>query len=241
MSVERDAILASLQAVAAERKHRSEVPVLDAKVVALKAFQQHRFSRTYADLLLTERYGPAARFFLDELYGPADFTRRDAQFARVISGLVKLFPKDVVDTVAKVAELHALSETLDTAMAQLLGGPDIAAVDYVRAWQGVGRAADRRRQIDLTVEVAVRLAHVTRIPLLRKALYVMRAPARAAGVAELHQFLETGFETFRAMNGATEFIATVQSREQAFADALFAVDAVNPSGGSFGSGPLAVL
>jgi hypothetical protein len=43
------------------------------------------------------------------------------------------------------------------------------------------------------------------------------------------------------MNGASEFIATVQSREQAFADALFAVDAVNPSGGSFGSGPLAVL
>ena len=241
MSVERDAILASLQAVTAERKRRLEVPVLDAKVVALKVFQQRRFSRTYADLLLTKRYGPAARFFLSELYGPADFTRRDAQFARVISGLVKLFPKDVVDTVAKVAELHALSETLDTAMAQLLGGPDIAAVDYVRAWQGVGRAADRRRQIDLTVEVAVRLDHVTRIPLLRKALYVMRAPARAAGVSELQQFLETGFETFRAMNGANEFIATVQSREQAFADALFAADAVNPSCGGFNSGPLAVL
>ena len=241
MSVERDAVLASLQAVAAERRHRSEAPALDAKVVALKAFQQRRFSRTYADLLLTDRYGPAARFFLAELYGPADFTRRDAQFARVVSGLVRLFPKDLVDTVAKVAELHALSETLDTDMGRLLAGPDIADVDYVRAWQRVGRAADRRRQIDLTLEVAARLDRVTRMPLLRNALYLMRAPARSAGVSELQRFLETGFETFRAMKGASEFIATVQSREQAFADAVFAADAVNADRGSFTVGPLAAL
>ena len=79
MPVERDAIRASLQAVAAERRDRSEFPCSTRKVVALTAFQQHRFPRT---LLLTECYGLAARSFLFELHGPADFTRRDAQFAR---------------------------------------------------------------------------------------------------------------------------------------------------------------
>ena len=74
-------------------------PELQAKVLLLKAFQRQRFARTYEDLLDTPRYGAAARFFLDELYGPTDFTRRDAQFARVVPALVRLFPPEVVETV----------------------------------------------------------------------------------------------------------------------------------------------
>jgi hypothetical protein len=241
MSARSDSILASLKAVDAERRHRSEAADLDAKVAALKTFQQRRFSRTYADLLLTDRYGPAVRFFLEELYGPNDFTRRDAQFARVVSGLVRLFPQEVVDTVASVAELHALSEELDTAMATRLAHPDIVAADYVRAWQEVGRAADRQRQVSLTLDVANRLDRFTRIPMLRRSLHLMRAPARAVRVAELQRFLEMGFDTFRAMNGALEFVAIVRAREQAFADVLFATDAADLGRGSPAAGALAAL
>jgi hypothetical protein len=240
MPATRDSILASLEAVGAERRQRADVPGLDARVAALKAFQQRRFARTYADLLESARYGPAARFFLEELYGPGDFVRRDAQVARVISGLVKLFPPDVVDTVADVAALHALSETLDTAMAKGLGESIIAA-EYVRAWQVVGRADERRRQIALTMDVATRLDRFTRKPLLRHALHLMRGPARAAGVAELQRFLETGFDAFRAMNGAGEFIALVRSREQAFADELFAADPAGLASAGVLTGALVAL
>ncbi len=61
----------------------------------------------------------AARFFLDDLYGPEDFTRRDEQFARVVPGLVRLFPQEIVGTVISLGELHALSEQFDTAMARV--------------------------------------------------------------------------------------------------------------------------
>jgi hypothetical protein len=238
MSADRDGILGNLHAVEAERRRRSEHADLALKVVALKAFQQRRFTRTYADLLATERYGPACRFFLDELYGPRDFTHRDEQFVKIVSGLVTFFPPGVVATVASVAQLHALSELLDTAMAERLRDAQIAAADYVRAWQAVGRPADRHRQITLTVGVAKTLDRVTS-PLMRKGVRAMRLPARAAGLTDLQRFVEAGFDAFVAMHGAKEFIATVQSREEAFAAAVFAADPA--AAGVLGAGLLADL
>lgn len=214
-------ILDHLNTVDVERRRRSALAGLQAKVVALKAYQQRRFSRTYADILHTARYGPAARFFLDELYGPSDFTRRDAQFARVVPALVRLFPTEVVKTVATLAELHALSESLDTAMAAELAGRLVTGRTYIQAWQRTGRAADRQGQITLTLRVAGELDLLTRKPLMRNSLRLMRAPARAAGLAELQRFLEAGFDTFRTMRGAEEFMEIVESRERALASSLF--------------------
>ncbi len=215
-------ILGHLKVVDAECQVRAADPELNARVVALKAFQQRRFSRTYADLLASTRYGAASRFFLEELYGPDDFTRRDTQFARMVPAMVRLFPNQIVATVSDLAELHASSERLDSAMGAQLEREQITASDYIGAWQRVGRAPERERQIGLTLRVATDLDELTRKPLLRNSLRLMRGPARAAGLAELQRFLETGFDTFRAMNGAEDFIALVASRERTLARVLFA-------------------
>ena len=241
MSVTAEAILANLKIVADERAVRAAEPALEAKVLALKEFQQRRFSHTYADLLSTDRYGAAARFFLEELYGPDDFSRRDTQFARVVPALVRLFPSEVVQTVATLARLHALSERLDTAMATHLEAAQIDAHRYIRAWQATARADDRDSQIALTLEVASRLDQFTRKPLLRNSLRLMRGPARAAGLAELQSFLESGFDTFRAMKGAQEFIHMVGTRERALASSLFQADAAEAGAGSATAQALANL
>ena len=224
MSVAAEAILANLQIVADERAVRLAAPGLPEKVAALKEFQQRRFSHTYADLLKTKRYGPASRFFLDELYGPGDFSRRDTQFARVVPALVSLFPNEIVQTVATLAQLHALSESLDTVMAANMDAAAITPERYIQAWQATARAADREAQIVLTLEVASRLDRVTRKPLLRNSLRLMRGPARAAGLVDLQQFLERGFDTFRAMSGAQEFVTVIESRERVLAASLFQAD-----------------
>jgi len=222
MSAPAAAIAAQLRVVEAERQRRIEVPDLLARVTALKAFQQRRFSHTYADLLASARYGSAARYFLAELYGPGDFTTRDAQFARVAPAIARLFPDQVAETVAILAELHALSETLDTDTALHLPDGPVAPLDYVRAWQGAGRAPDRERQIELTLRIAAQLDRITRMPMLRNALRLMRGPARAAGLWELQRSLETGFDVFRDMKGAQQFIDLIGARERALAAALFA-------------------
>ncbi|HEU4458984.1 MAG TPA: hypothetical protein VFR90_07665 [Methylibium sp.] len=215
------AILRSLAIVEAERTRRAGDARLAARVPPVKAFQQARFEATHADLLQSARYRDAARFFLDELYGPEDFTRRDAQFARIVPALVRLFPQGIVDTVATLAELHALSEELDTAMALALPADGLDADGYVAAWRAVGRRADRERQIALVMDVGHALDRITRAPMLVASLKLMRGPARAAGLSELQSFLERGLDTFRAMGGAGEFMQRIEARERTLLDRLF--------------------
>jgi hypothetical protein len=221
MSPDGTQILHHLGLVATERQRRARDPALALRVRTVKAYQHQRFTKTYADLLASARYAKAARFFLDELYGPSDFSARDDQFARVVPALVRLFPHEIVATVRALAELHGISEALDTAMAEACPGPTLDAPAYCRAWQAVGRAADRERQIALMLAVGGALDRYTRNPVLRHTLRLMRGPARAAGMGALQTFLENGFDTFREMRGAQTFLDTVASRERALAAALF--------------------
>lgn len=220
-----ESLLNELRAVDAERARRGADPGLEARVQALKTWQQRRFAHTYADLLANPRYEAATRFFLHELYGPDDYRQRDAQFARVIPTLTRLFPEEVVDTVAKLARLHALSERLDTRMAEHLPSADITAPGYAAAWRACGEPASRQQQIELTMAVGESLDRLTRKPLLRQTLKLMRGPAQMAGLGALQAFLESGFDTFRAMRGANEFLSTVRQREDTLARGLFQADA----------------
>lgn len=214
-------ILTHLNAVQAERERRRQSPELHARVQAIKDYQQRRFAATYDDLLANPRYRPAARFFLDELYGPEDFSQRDAQFARVVPALVRIFPNDIVATVATLTTLHSLSESLDSEMGERIASTDMNAMRYTDAWQATARNADRQSQIDLMLSVGSSLDKLTRKPLVRASLLMMRGPARAAGLGQLQTLLETGFEAFRSMKGAQEFLDIVRQRETDLCAALF--------------------
>jgi hypothetical protein len=225
-------ILQSLAAVDGERRRRAAAPTLAADVVAVKAYQQRRFARTHASLLAHPRFGRAANFFLNELYGPQDFTQRDAQFSRMVPALVRLFPADTVGTVESLAAVHALSERLDTAMAVHLAGAAPSRASYVRAWQATGEPEARARQIELVMSVGEALDRHTRSFVLRASLKAMRGPARAAGMGALQTFLESGFDAFGAMGGAKEFLAAIHARETALVARLFDPAAVAAAAGS---------
>jgi hypothetical protein len=220
-----ESIQASLNSVKALRAVHSRQHTLAQRVRALKGFQHARFSATYEDLLTSPRYGPAARFFLDDLYGPHDFTERDAQFSRIVPALVRLFPEEIVRTVHDLAVLHALSEELDARMAQSPAWAAEATLDaelYRKIWRNVGCEADREQQIELMLRVGEALDAFTRNPWLRHSLRLMRVPAAAAGLSELQRFLETGFDTFKAMRGGRELLDTIARRERQLAAQLFA-------------------
>ena len=229
-----DFIQDQLRIVETERATRAVEEGLNAKVSAIKKFKQQRFRHTYADLLLSQRHGAACRFFLEELYGPDDFSQRDAQFARVVPSLVRLFPEAIVDTVAALAALHAMSEQLDTEMGRRLARPLVDAASYISAWQATGQRAQRNTQIELTLGIARSLDSLTRKPLLRNGLRLMRPAARAAGLGDLQRFLERGFDTFRSMKGSQEFVEIVEHRERRLAVALFSASVLqSPGGGNY--------
>jgi hypothetical protein len=137
--------------------------------------------------------------------------------------MVRMFPGSVVTTVEQLAELHALSEQLDSRMALALAPQaPLDAHSYGEAWRAVGEAALRERQIELVGLVGHSLVRYTTHPTLGSALRLMRLPARAAGLSALQAFLERGFDTFGALPDAPGFIATVLQREREQAARFFA-------------------
>jgi hypothetical protein len=214
-------ILGHLAQVAAERARRGSDAEHAERVAAIKRFQHARFEATYRDMLESPRYSNAARFFLEDLYGPHDFSQRDGEFARIVPALVRLFPREIVSTVESLAALHQLSEFLDGRMADSLSGLPVTGAGYGEAWRAVGRPADRERQVDLMLSVGRALDRYTRKPLLRQTLRLMRGPAQAAGLAALQRFLERGFDTFAQMRGAGAFLELIAVRESALAAKLF--------------------
>lgn len=140
-----ESILRQMRLVQQLRDQRHLTAGLDHAVSALKRYQQQRFAHSHADFFSSARYGPGIRFFLSELYGPGDFSNRDAQFSRLIPTLVKLFPQEIVNTVQTLADLHALSELLDNEMGLRLNGKPLTAAAYAQAWQAVGCPDERER------------------------------------------------------------------------------------------------
>ena len=209
------------------RQHLETVAALRAQPAAdlpsIKRLQAQRFQATYADLLGTARYQPATRFFLDELYGDHDFAQRDAQFGRIAGAIERLFPPAVVQLAVDMAQLHALTESLDAEMARHWCGltETTPAARYVAAWRLTGQRSQRERQLQVVLHMGRELQQLTGKKSLRLALRMMRGPAQAAGLGALQGFLEAGFEAFGHMGGADDFLNTIATREQAWLNRLF--------------------
>ena len=196
-------------------------PAVNERWLAVKHWQAQRLARTYPDLLGSPRYGPACEFFLQELYGARDFEARDSEALRVVPKLARMLPERAVETMALAVELDETSESLDARLAQAIGLPvDVAG--YARAYRETGTPAERQLQIDTVERIGTTLEKLARFPLLSGMLHMMRAPAEAAGFGHLHRFLQNGFDAFKGMGPAGEFLGTIRSRETALMQALFA-------------------
>lgn len=211
------------------RQALEDHPDLGAAVGQVKRVQSQRFAGTYTDLLAGGSYAAPARFFMTELYSDKDYAERDAQFSRIAGAIEKFFPAQVVETAVALAQLHALTEELDQAMALAWlaqeGDDDSDARRYALAWREVGRRQDRESQLTVVLRIGQEMARLTRTTGLRVMLRMMRGPASAAGLGSLQRFLESGFDTFAAMakrrGAAEEFLAIIERRESALLTMLF--------------------
>lgn len=216
-----DTLERQLRAVKAERQAARREPALLAARTALKRFQAARLARTHANLLDAPDTHDAALFFLEELYAAHDLSQRDIDLERIIPTMQRLLSYEALRTITNAIVLDALSERLDTAMARALG-PEFSAADYVRVYRTVTAQDERARQLDLVQELGESLCGLVKIPLLSVTLSVMRTPARLAGLGDLQQFLERGFNTFKKMKRPMDFVATIVERERAVSAAIYA-------------------
>jgi hypothetical protein len=197
----------------------------------LRTWQAERLARSYAHLLASERYGKAARFFLNDLYGPKDFSSRDEEVERILPMLLAMLPASALHTLALAVELDALSELLDSEMIlELRAAECIDNIDesaYAAAYRAVGQRPERQRQIILMRQIGEAVELLAQKSLLSTVLKLMRGPAHLAGLGELHEFLENGFNAFRHMGDATEFLDCIEGKEQKLLENMFS-GAKNP-------------
>jgi hypothetical protein len=224
------AIRDSIESVSALRARAAAQPAVGLAVASVKRFQMARFRRCYGDLMVSKDFGDASRFFLEELYGDADYSTRDQQFVRIAGTLATVFPASVVSTAVLLSQLHALTEELDHSMAShfvvhALPPSGLDTATYLSAWHSVGRRSDRQQQLADVLSLGHELAGLTRKPGLALLLKLMRHPAASAGLGSLQQFLERGFGIFaelaRKKGKVSEFLSTVESRESEWLGQMF--------------------
>ena len=200
-------------------------PRMGADRMRLRGWQAERLAATYRDLLASDRHHDAARFFLTDLYGPKDFSERDHEIERILPTMSATLPASGIRTIALAIEVDALSEELDAAMvAELRSARAMANITekaYAEAYRRCDRRDHRELQLRLIGEIGAALAALVRKPLVRAALHLMRGPARLAGLAELHRFLEDGYNAFHRMGDPTAFLDTIATREETILRQLF--------------------
>ena len=193
----------------------------------LRRWQASRLRASFAHFLEDPARRPAAEFFLDDVYGDRDFTRRDADIARVLPMMQRLLPEKLLGTVADAIELGALTQSLDLRMAQALQGlaPRRKKLDvelYGEAYRAVGLRRLRARQIDLIHGVGSGFGKALRLPGVAALLAFSRGPAKLAGLSELQGFLERGVAAFEELGDAEAFVAEIARAERRASKRLFA-------------------
>lgn len=210
-----------------KREPVESAPVAPALLV-LRRWQSERLARTHADFFKKAEYQPAMEFFLEELYGPKDFSQRDADIERLYPVMEQVLPPKGVETLRMALELNSLSHRLDVELLAALEelrplSPDLSEDEYAEAYRRCDNYAERRRQIELIRRLGVELqALVQKSRFTATALKLARAPARLAGFGELHRFLERGYAAFSRMHDPAQFVDTVVSREFTILDRIYA-------------------
>ncbi|WP_334048682.1 FFLEELY motif protein [Alteromonas gracilis] len=198
----------------------------------LQHWQCERLLVTHDDLAQQKRYQKAMAFFVDELYGPKDFSQRDADLVRVIPKLAKVLPDKAMNAMDDALSLNALSFDLDMAMAQYLQAhfpnEPINRDNYALAYRHVGRIDERTHQIDIISHLGDQLAGVVKIRGIGMLISLSRRPAKLAGLLALHEFLERGFDAFKALGDVQSFIQPVLVREKAIMQTLLSDELTLP-------------
>ncbi|NOX61610.1 MAG: hypothetical protein GXP42_06640 [Chloroflexi bacterium] len=199
---------------------------LSPEMAMLRAWQSQRLARTHADLLASKRYGPACRFFLEDIYAPKDFSQRDYDIIRIHDFMMRFLPARVLHTLTKAIELQSLTEELDQKLLDVLlnhvGVRDhITEEQYAEAYRLCDNYDERVYQIELVTQIGRGIERLVRLPLIGWTLRAARRPAVRGGWEELQGFLERGYAAFKHMGKADYFLNTIEKREKILLDNIY--------------------
>lgn len=215
------------QLVALKNAHERAKPAAVSEMLkAMRQWRALRMQGTYADLYESSRYRQAVDFLIKDLFGTDKLGVRASQLQKAESAMVRIMSDTLLGMTAKAVRLTALTIDLDVTLADQLSEmgiePEKLSGDSMA--EGLRRCDDLlryRQQAGLVESVGVEIDTAVHKPFVAMALRMCRGPAHMMGLADLQDFLERGFEAFKKMKSAKEFLAIYAGRENAILDNVF--------------------
>ena len=206
----------------------AEKAELMATIRSVQAWQCKRLLASHQHMYQQKRFRPAVEFFIDELYGPNDFSQRDQDIARVVPKMSTFLPQKALQSLASALYLNTLSFELDFGLAKQLVNIEINRDTYAKAYVSCNNLANRQQQIDYIRTLGNDLADVVKMRGISSLLFISRKPAKMAGVLALHEFLEKGFKSFKNLGNVDDFITPVVNKEHEIMQQLAKPNSPNP-------------
>ena len=198
----------------------------DQFILPVKSKRADLVFKVYADLAERDRYRKAINFLANDLLGGNQLGKRGQELLRAKKPMAKMLPDALLGTVARSVEFTTVTLQIDLALAKYLAENDPAGSQLTDATYVIAvRAAVARELLEtqsrLVVKIGEEIESVVHRPFVASALKMCRTPAHMMGLGDLQDFLERGFDAFRSMRGADEFIAVFSQRESRIIEDIY--------------------
>lgn len=200
-------------------------PNIDHHLAKLAHWQSERLKFSHRDFYQSPGYQDGLSFLFTDLYSTEDFSDRDRDLERIFPKMIKLLPKNIIETVSLLVELNLLTQQLDQKLAEIIfvqhENSDLNEQVYCEAYRTCNNHGERLYQIQLTSQLGQKLDKYARSSIILFTLRMTEGAAEMAGLKALHQFLITGFEAFHSMTDVPKLMGTLSERETRFLDQIY--------------------
>ena len=212
-----DALKSHLARYRALEHHQD--PALAAQLIAVQTWQKARMQHTHRVLFAKPQHQLMAAYFLNRLYGGADFVVLAGQFERVLlkaHKIEKFAPASAVHTGTLGIELAVLAIELDEQLAKLLQQQHIVEIDdavMLQAYLDADQADQRNHQMAVLNELGLKLDKYVRSLMIQTAFKLAKNTAYKHDFAPVYDFTAEGFAAMKSLDSAAGFIKTFTQAE----------------------------
>lgn len=192
---------------------------LATQLAAVQTWQKARMQHTHHELFARPEHQLIAAYFLNRLYGGADFEVLADQFDRVLlkaHKIEKIVPDSVTATGTLGIELAVLAIELDEQLAQLLLQQQVSEITdeiMLSAYRTANQAEQRYHQMALLNELGLKLDKYVRSRMIQTAFKMAKNTAYKHNFAPVYDFTAEGFAAMRSLDSAEGFIQAFTQQE----------------------------
>jgi hypothetical protein len=191
----------------------------------LQGFQSRRINRTYKDIETDPEFSKIGHFFFKKLYAPDDFSFRDTSMKRLHKALDGKIYKNMLSAVAKVIELHDISDAQDDMMVEQMikmgVGESMTMDEYQQVYRSLDNYDQRIYQINLSAEVTRIFHGLSKKWMVAVSLKTVKATAVLFGIQEIIDFIYEGYVAFKTIDNIDFFVNTMIERETAWHEEIW--------------------